>query len=78
MGGDDQLYGGAGSNDLLNGGVGADLLDGGDLGLELVHTHRGKAYVVSARTHAAKFAERQALLDGLVKSLSFPDTTALR
>jgi Ca2+-binding RTX toxin-like protein len=29
MGGDDQLFGGAGNNDTLNGGAGADLLDGG-------------------------------------------------
>ena len=44
----------------------------------LVHNHRGKAYVISARTQAAKFAERQPLLDGLVRSLSFPTTTASR
>lgn len=42
----------------------------------LVHNHRGKAYVVSARTHADKFLERAPLLDGLVRSLTFPSTTA--
>jgi hypothetical protein len=44
----------------------------------LVVVRRGKAYVVSARTHASKFTERQALLDGLVRSVSFPSTTASR
>jgi len=44
----------------------------------LVRTHRGKAFIVSARTHGDKFAERQYLLDGLVKSLTFPDATASR
>ncbi len=44
----------------------------------LVNTHRGKAYVVSARTQADRFAERQALLDGLVRSLSFSSPTASR
>jgi hypothetical protein len=44
----------------------------------LVHTHRGKAYVVSARTQAAHFADRQPLLDGLVRSLTFSSTTASR
>ena len=42
----------------------------------LVVTHRGKAYVASARTHAARFAERQPLLDGLVRSLTFGSSTS--
>ena len=44
----------------------------------LVHNHRGKAYIVSARTIADKFAERSALLDGLVRSISFSSPTASR
>lgn len=44
----------------------------------LVYTHRGKAYVVSARTLAGQFAERQPLLDGLVRSLTFTSKTASR
>ena len=44
----------------------------------LVHNHRGKAYVISARTHADKFAERAALLDGLVRSLTFSSASASR
>jgi hypothetical protein len=44
----------------------------------LVYTHRGRAYVVSARTQANKFAERQPLLDGLVRSLTFSSSTALK
>ncbi len=41
----------------------------------LVHNHRGKAYVVSARTHADKFAERAPLLEGLVRSITFSSAT---
>jgi hypothetical protein len=37
----------------------------------LVYTHGGKAYIVSARTYADKFAERGPLLDGLVRSLVY-------
>jgi len=44
----------------------------------LVVVHRGKAFVVSARTHAARFAERLPLLDGLVRSVNFASATASR
>jgi hypothetical protein len=44
----------------------------------LVCTHRGRAYVISARTQATRFPERQPLLDGLVRSLTFSGGTAQR
>jgi hypothetical protein len=44
----------------------------------LVYTHRGRAYVVSARTNANRFVDRQPLLDGLVRSLTFSSASAQR
>ena len=44
----------------------------------LVHNHGSKAYIISARTQAGNFTERRPLLDGLVRSLTFPGSTASR
>jgi len=44
----------------------------------LVYIHRGRAYVVSARTTANGFVERQPLLDGLVRSLTFSSASVQR
>ena len=42
----------------------------------LVQIHHGKAYIISARTYSEKFADRWPLLDGLVRSLTFPGRAA--